>query len=402
MKKEDLYTKASICVLFLLTNTVLFYFLKAAQSVLLILVALLIFISFRKKIKIDFISLPFISCFFILVLTNLIYFDSNYTFKRIGESFLIFMVPVLLYLQPNFLLNKNKDWLLLNFSIATTFLCLFIISYYFYDLPNHLYNWYFARYNIMVFMKIHPTYLGLWIGTSILLLLNQLQNKYQSIKVLVVVIPLLCIHFASLILLNTRMAMYSIIIIILINVLFFINRKLKIIFGALFILFIIATATFTSRYREDIKFLIESKISDLPRYPMFDCSLILITKSPLTGIDPRVIQTKLNNLYLKKYPHAYKGLKDINSHNQFMDYFIKGGVIMFLSFIYMLCAKLKIAIQKRNFVYFSITLFFSFSFLTESVLVRQYGIFIYFLVDIFLFNSLFINQCHSANKIEEA
>jgi O-antigen ligase len=366
------------------------------------LVAFFIVLSFRdNKKKLDYVAIPFILCFIILLVTNLIYYDPDYTFKRIGESFLIFIIPVMCYLKPNTLVDKHKEWILNSYSIATSILSLFIIIFYYYDMPNHGFNWYFARYNIMFIMKIHPTYLGIWMGTSILILLNQIITKNKKIANILFLIFLSCLHFASLIILNTRMALYSIVIIILINVFFSINKKLKIIIGVISILFILSITTFTNRYKSDIKFLIENKTSKLPRYPIFYSSMVLIKESPLIGTDSREIQPKLDNLYLKKFPEN-TGLIDKNPHNQYLEYFIKGGIMLFLSFGYMLYLKLNLALKKKHYLYFSITLFFCFAFLTESVLIRQYGIFIYFLIDILLFNSLFISQSHCTNKIEEA
>ena len=93
--------------------------------------------------------------------------------------------------------------------------------------------------------------------------------------------------------------------------------------------------------------------------------------------------------------------KDTNSHNQYLDYFLKGGVILFVSFITMLLYKLKYSLKTKSYLYFSISLFFCFAFLTENVLSRQYGMFAYFFIDL-IFLAFVFNKSHSNNEIEKS
>ena len=60
------------------------------------------------------------------------------------------------------------------------------------------------------------------------------------------------------------------------------------------------------------------------------------------------------------------------------------------------------ALKAKNFIYFLITLLFVFSFLTENILVRQYGIYIYMFCDVLFLGSVLPNKGHSANKIEKS
>ena len=72
-----------------------------------------------------------------------------------------------------------------------------------------------------------------------------------------------------------------------------------------------------------------------------------------------------------------------------------------MTFVATLIIKLRNAYQTKNYLFFSITLLFAFSFLTENVLVRQYGIYIYLFCDIIFLGSVLPNKSHSANEIKE-
>jgi phosphatidylserine synthase len=91
--------------------------------------------------------------------------------------------------------------------------------------------------------------------------------------------------------------------------------------------------------------------------------------------------------------------KNINSHNQYLDYFF-GGVLLFVAFVTLLFTKLRLAYQKKqNYLYFSVTLLFCFAFLTENILVHNTAFTI--LCDILLLGTIVPNKSHNTNKIKK-
>lgn len=145
----------------------------------------------------------------------------------------------------------------------------------------------------------------------------------------------------------------------------------------------------------------ENSLKNSERYPIYKCALKLIDGHIILGNNLITLQIDQNKCYecMKKDELAKK---NTNSHNQYLDYLLKGGVLLVSSFILLLIIKLKHSLKNRNYLYFSITLFFCFSFLTENVLSRQYGAFIYFFIDVLFLKTIFTDESHSSNKIEEA
>jgi O-antigen ligase len=117
-------------------------------------------------------------------------------------------------------------------------------------------------------------------------------------------------------------------------------------------------------------------------------------------MDPSIIQNKLNACY-DNYGFYELSKENINSHNQYLDYFLKGGILLFISFIFILIVKLRHSLKQKNYLYFSITMLFSFAFITENILVRQYGMFIYVFCDVLLLGAILSDESHNTDKIEE-
>lgn len=130
---------------------------------------------------------------------------------------------------------------------------------------------------------------------------------------------------------------------------------------------------------EDIQFLFENSFKNSTRYAAWSCSAQLIYDSNFLGMDFNLIQEKLNECYVPFHSLELTKFK-INSHNQYLDFLLKGGIFMLLAFISTLFVKIKYALKNHNYLYLSLTILFVISFITENILVRQYGMYSYFYV----------------------
>ena len=117
-------------------------------------------------------------------------------------------------------------------------------------------------------------------------------------------------------------------------------------------------------------------------------------------MDYSLIQEKLNQCYEPIDNFELKKFK-INSHNQYLDFLLKGGLGLFITFFSSLFIKIKETLQQQHYLYFSITVLFVISFITENILVRQYGIYKYFVCDLLFLGSIFRHKNHSIHKIEK-
>jgi O-antigen ligase len=137
------------------------------------------------------------------------------------------------------------------------------------------------------------------------------------------------------------------------------------------------------------------------RYTIAYCSCETASKSLLFGYDLNKIQSKLNNCY-DRYYHPNLSELNFNCHSQYLDFVLKGGIFLVILFFLTIYFKIKLCIKNKDYRYLSITILFTLAFITENVLQRQYGIYIYAFCDIMLFGGLFVvHQGDSTNKIKE-
>lgn len=119
------------------------------------------------------------------------------------------------------------------------------------------------------------------------------------------------------------------------------------------------------------------------RIHIWKSSIDIIKDNFLIGVGTGDINQELN-LKFKRNNQDYLATKDTNSHNQFLDYLIKYGVIGFLIISFVISLYFKKAWIQDNQLYLMFLMLCCFSMLTENILNRQYGIVFFFFV-----NSLF-------------
>jgi O-antigen ligase len=399
------FKKAITPLLFLLAFSPFLYYLKSIQSILLILTAfLLLTISNPKDFSFTKKNTPFIATFLVLTFYFLFYY-SNKSLNLIGESFVLFIIPLFsyyLYQIEAFL--KNKEKILFTYCLALSLLCLYFIVFYINSIPFHHFNWYLGRYNLEYYNKIHGTYICLWIGIAILFLQHYVSNqKNISIYQKTIYFIMFTVLILGLIIYNSRNIFIGLVFII--GIQFIILKKQKRTIGSKNIILvstgILLVLFLSQRYLEDVSFLMNDSFANSTRYASWSCSVKLIRESYLLGGDYNLIQDKLDQCYQPfKNPELIKF--KINSHSQYLDFLLKGGIVLLLSFLGTLFIKIKYAILYKDYLYLSITILFTISFVTENILIRQYGIYSYVLCDILFLGAIMGNKNHGVDKIEKS
>ena len=402
--KDDLLL---VILLYLLAISPVLYFWEAFQSITMIGCSAILLTKIRRaSLKINTFNLPFIAVSVILSVLYLYYFSSK-SLSLLANTSLLFAIPLCsnyLYQSQTFLNHKTR--ILLSFCGSAGLLSFYTIVFYLIDIPNHNFNWYFARFNIENHLHIHGTYLSLWMSVALLILANiwitstaktTIKNLFYSFVSMVFV--------AGLLIVNSRMMLYTMLILGVLLYYFYTIKNKQVGFSKknVLILFItfFAVLVLSQRYWDDVIFLFENKLASSSRYTINYCSLQTISDSFLLGTNPNTLQNQLNNCY-DQYGFSELSKENINAHNQYLDYFLKGGVLLFVAFVTILFTKLRLAYQKQNYLYFSVTLLFCFAFLTENILVRQYGIYCYFLCDVLLLGTIIPNKSHDTNEIKES
>ncbi|KAF2511336.1 O-antigen ligase family protein [Flavobacterium foetidum] len=396
-----------VYLLYLLAFTSALYMFEAVQSIIMIAVSLFLLLHCRndRKKLFSIKTIPFLLSFVVLMLFNLFYFDSK-SLQNIANSLLLFIVPLFsICLYQSDFFKKHKEKIILIYCICISLISIYIIVYYINDIPNHRFNWYYARFNLENTIHIHGTYISLWTGVAILFIFDLLaKNQEKTFKFKAILIFVSLVLLTSLIIINARMSLYAVLFLISLNSYFYFYKKrqvnLKLIIIPLILLFS-GVIFLSQRYQDDIQFLNKNTIANSSRYTICYCSLKVIKDSHFLGTNNGSIQSKLNSCY-NGYGFEDLSKDNLNSHNQYLDYFMKGGFLLFLAFSASLFIKLKTALKDKNYLYFSITLLFSFAFLTENVLVRQYGIYIFIFCDILFLGSILTYKSHGTDKIEKS
>lgn len=398
------YKELTKNVFYLFVASTLIYFVEAFQSIMMIATALLL-LSFAKlkDFKISKKNAPFVFSFVILAFYYTLFFSSK-SVKLIAESLLLFVIPLLsvyLYLVETF--SKDLKKIQFAYSISLSLLCLYFLAFYIYDIPNHHFDWYLARYNLEFYNKIHGTYICLWIAIAILFLAD-LASGFKQFSLLkkFLFAVMFALLFSGLIIYNSRNIIVGLIIISGIRFLLLKKQNKTVSKKVLFIVLfaVIAVVLLSRRYLEDISFLFENSFKNSTRYAAWSCSAQLIYDSNFLGMDFNLIQEKLNECYVPFHSLELTKFK-INSHNQYLDFLLKGGIFMLLAFISTLFVKIKYALKNQNYLYLSLTILFVISFITENILVRQYGMYSYFLCDVLFLGSILGNKNHCRNEVEK-
>ena len=119
------------------------------------------------------------------------------------------------------------------------------------------------------------------------------------------------------------------------------------------------------------------------RVHIWSSSIDVFNENMLFGVGTGDINIELNRHYILN-GHNYLALKNTNTHNQYLDYLIKYGLVGFFLIFGAFVLYFRKAWENKDSMYLMFLLLISLCMLTENILNRQYGI-----VFFFLFNSLF-------------
>lgn len=357
---------------------------------------LLISFLFYKKEKICWTK--FIinsSLFFIFIITLLYTTNFSYALKKLETSLSILVLPFCFYvLNPSLKLNENIKYRFYKiFIISVTIYCTILLMFTFFDTETLYYkNWYTNKIRnvstTISFIGEHPIYSSMYIALSILFYVGLLKNKkFKKNTELIIFSSFIFINLLVFILLMSKGSVIFLAITMMIFLLFdktFKKHRLKL-FGII-IASIIALLISNRRMNELINTEtyknININFSTSIRVGIYKCSIETIKSNWILGYGVGDSQNALNLCYKSLNKYLYK--EEYNSHNQYLDIFLKTGVLGFIAFLFFIFFNIKNAFLKKDYIYISVLIFFCFNFLIENILVRQSGIILfYFLICFF-------------------
>lgn len=371
---------ASISLLFLVFGGLFFYYKNKPKL-------------FPKNL------LPF-GLLFLIYLVGLLYScNQEYAFNVILKISALLIIPISFFLRGKvnirtFQLTKQY------FVLGTFFWCVSSLSLSLikYVISGDLYS--LTYYGLSEILHLHPTYQSFYILASIFFL----PNCPSLNKFLKTILYLFFVFF--LILLESRIAYISLVIIILFQVFWFLKKsalRVLLITVPLFIIFVVYINPFSKRLSElnsfeysfrEIGTIEENGINQ--RVWLWKNALKQIKDSPFFGYglgsqknnyEWVIEKDLLYNSYNEQYTQSAKKLSEYNLHNQYLQYLYEFGLLGLLLFCYVLFIFGSYLWEKglfREILIFSIFCIFM---LTENMLDRQMGIYVFaFITSLFVFS----------------
>ncbi|MBL0339782.1 MAG: O-antigen ligase family protein [Bacteroidetes bacterium] len=241
-------------------------------------------------------------------------------------------------------------------------------------------------------VKLHPTYASIFLGITILLLLDQLLRKFQSLNWNQKFLFYSSISIALLLqgILASRTPFMATMLGAFLLFFFHLKKKiygLYVIAGMALITLTLAVfvPSFSSRFKE-----ISITNTQLPtgshensfniRTGIYKCSMELISDHWFWGVGPGNVQAMLNTCYNEISKVVYEN-KNYNTHNQFLDYWAGLGFLGPLSLILILLYNSYKNVKIKNYIVPALSVLFLIGLFTENLLTRQNGIvpFAYFI-----------------------
>ncbi|MDI9319169.1 MAG: O-antigen ligase family protein [Phycisphaerales bacterium] len=248
---------------------------------------------------------------------------------------------------------------------------------------TYLFNPIFFNHNFTKPIDIHAGYYSIYLSLAISFMLSVFvdSKKYQKFLIILAIV----VMSVGLFFLASRNTIISTVVVLLFFFPLF-NAKNKMRFFSisvvLVVLFVLVggksnyiRTRFSNELIEDIRpnnhYSLENPE---PRIMRWQCAWDLIKKRPFWGYGTGEEIKLLKAEYLKRNMMiSYK--EEFNTHNQYLAVLLKNGFFGLILFLSMLLYFFRLAIQSKNFTYFSFLIVLSVGFLTENFIDANKGIF---------------------------
>lgn len=329
---------------------------------------------------------------FFIVLLSVSY--TSFTAKAwtdVTRLLLILLFP--LFFSLNSLnINKYRDKLLFIFSLICTltiaylYLHVLMLIRYF-GLPlSDFFSHVFLNQNFSDPINMHATFFSLQVAIAFFYFLTQLfKAKTLNYRLLYQALTLLL--FAGLVQLGSKAILITVLLALNLAVPFFIipkPRRLRYIWtistlSVVFIAGLLATNSLRARYVTGLKTDLSDPVlaeSVEPRLSRWNASLELVAKKPIFGYGAGSEVAILGDQFFnRKLYISY--LNRFNAHNQFLTFLLITGIAGLLVYLLTLAYGFKIALSKKDLLFFIFLLLIAIVSLSESILNAEKGVFFY-------------------------
>lgn len=337
-------------------------------------------------------SLLFSSLFLIYAFSLLYTQNIGNGIKYIIRLLPTVLFPALFLFNDKELINTKQLELIKSMYIIALIVVLVYVHFALYDslYKSEIRFWDF-RQLIEKKIKVHGTYLSMWIGFGVILLIFKLKKEvFNRRKLLVNIATVTIISYFIYwqYIIGSRMPFGATLLVS--SILMFKSKKQMFVFSLFFIVlgFIIIQKTdrlgdrFQKLSQYNFSFP-EGKYED--NYPnisteqirngIYYCSFEKIKQQPILGYGVGDVDAQLQSCYDSTFTNTdtYK-VTSYNSHNQYLKIILSAGFVGFLFFLFSILYLIKNAIEHKLVLYISFISFVSLNFCFENILSRHDGV----------------------------
>ena len=387
-----------------------------SYAIILLTVSWIIYNTTNRNGKLNLKRLSFyvLPSLFILNIFSLFYSDNLKDGVSVIEhtlSFLIFPV-VFLVKSPDFsgsFYHRTKKIYIASILLAILICWLSVVIAMIDDGASfdQLFNYKYSYMNLEKYITLSGIHFSLYIIVAIIFCLDiKFDGKRRSVTIgriiLISLFTIFTLHLGS------RM---GILIILIVFTTYFINnfiitKKIINLVAPIVIFFIIGVAVFGMPYLKVriFEYAISVKDDDVSiqdkRLDRWKAGWEVFSNNIVFGVGSGDVEEKLLDSYQKhNLIEAYNN--KLNAHNQYLQYYIIGGLLLLTSFLFLLVFTIVYSIKRKALLpIYVIILLYGFS-LTESVLQRNKGVVYWGLMSSILFSLTSAPNSHKKSKRAE-
>jgi O-antigen ligase len=352
--------------------------------------------NFMKTKEKDTLFFVFASIPYLLLIVGMFYTeDISYGFKKLETGSALILYPLCFALLPKEVLEwqiNNRIYYILGAFCFATFVFSIYFFLFFIILEDRSLSYILQHNNILMDVsihtkyRIHPIYLALNVGISIIFSIFILKNhKNNIIRLLTLLFSLYAVLLLAVI--NKRMAIIAILIVGLIYVVLQLkkinNKKRTLFYYVVVFIVILLGIIYFPRYKNQNSFnefknitltINNPETSIGKRVYLYKSAFNLFLKNPLLGVGTGDANRKLS-IELATLLHTES--EDYNSHNQYLSYLISVGLLGFIIFIYYIFYILKISFVNNDILLLFLFIFLCLNMISENILEREAGVLVY-------------------------
>lgn len=364
--------------------------LKGLPVFFLVLIAIYSF-RIRKTKKFDVKFFLLLSSLFIINIISLLN-TMSFPIKNIETSISLVLIPLIFSFMNISFSKKALLTFIKPFIYSSTFLAISHLTYFFllglFNETSLKVNSFRKAVLEIPLLNDHPIYVSLFLSVALIFIINYGKKKeyFLFLSSLIIIFDLFLI--------SSKGVLIALLVAILINLCFFVKTlKVKLISVSVVLGFFIISffyfPTLERRFRElkirSTYVKIDPNNSSSIRYGIYKCVFETIKEKPVFGYgfgsSPQLecYQKKSEHLFLLKY----------NSHNQYLGYFLNAGFFGVITLLFFVVYLFRFSYRYKDYLFFSLILFFSIVMLTENILERQSGVILFtFIINLFFYFNL--------------